>query len=301
MTDHNHGHHAPANFGKAFFVGILLNISFVILEGTIGVLSNSLALIADAGHNLSDVFSLLLAWGASVASKKPPSLRHTYGLRRSSILAALFNAVILLFVLGGMAWEAVLRFRHPVAVAGTTVIWVAGCGIVINLVTALLFARGRKKDLNIKGAFLHMMTDALVSLGVVIAGVLITVTGKDWIDPVVSLGIVVVIFAGTWGLLKDSLKLALDAVPEGIDISKVRDYLLGLPDVVDVHDLHVWGMSTTEVALTAHLISKNPMCGHDFFENTAQYLHEHFGIEHATLQMEPSNSTECRLKPDDKI
>ena len=282
-------------------MGILLNISFVILEGTIGVLSNSLALIADAGHNLSDVLSLLLSWGASVASKKPPSERHTYGLRRSSILAALFNAVILLFVLGGMAWEAITRFRHPVAVAGTTVIWVAGCGIVINLVTALLFARGRKKDLNIRGAFLLMMTDAAVSVGVVIAGLLITFTGKDWIDPVVSLCIVLVVFAGTWGLLKESLKLALDAVPEGIDITQVRDYLRKLPGIVAVHDLHVWGMSTIETALTAHLVGETSAITDNFYKDAAKDLHDRFGVEHATLQVESVDAVECKLALDDKV
>ncbi|QQR81269.1 MAG: cation transporter [Deltaproteobacteria bacterium] len=299
---HDHSHeHSTNNFGKAFLLGVFLNFSFVILEVTIGLLSNSLALVADAGHNLSDVLSLCISWGANVASKRPPSERHTYGLRRSSILAALFNAVLLLFVLGGMTWEAIIRFRHPVAVPGMTVIMVGGCGIVINVATAFLFSSGRKTDLNIKSAFLHMMTDALVSLGVVIAGVLILVTGKNWIDPLVSLAVVVVVFAGTWGLLKDSLKLALDAVPEGIDLAEVRRYLQGLPGIVAVHDLHVWAMSTTETALTAHLVGDESCLTHDFYQETSQILHDRFGIEHATLQVEPNDVSLCRLSPDDKV
>ena len=251
--DHAHGH-APKDFGRAFLFGIILNSSFVAAEAVYGILSNSLALLADAGHNLSDVLGLLLAWGASTLVKRIPSKRFTYGLRSTSILAALINAVLLLVVTGGIAWEAVLRFQHPSAVEGMTVIIVATFGIAINLGTALLFMSGRKGDLNVRGAFTHMAADAAVSLGVVIAGFAIMYTGWLWLDPVVSLMISIVIVIGTWGLLRDSVNLALHAVPEGIDPDKVHAYLSAAEGVSEVHDLHIWAMSTTETALTVHLV-----------------------------------------------
>lgn len=285
------GHsHAPANFGRAFAIGIALNAGFVALEAGFGVLSGSLALLADAGHNLSDVFGLLLAWGASTLSRRRPTERRTYGLRRSSILAALFNALFLLVATGAIAWEAMGRFNAPAPIAGRTVIWVAAVGIVINTATALLFMAGRKGDLNIRGAFLHMAADAAVSLGVVIAGFAILSTGWGWIDPTVSLVIAALIVAGTWGLLRDSLDLALDAVPAGIEVPQVRQYLEGLPAVIEVHDLHIWAMSTTETALTAHLVRAVSTCDDALLSRASDELHDRFGIEHVTLQLETGNA-----------
>lgn len=299
---HDHGHgghnHAPANFGKAFAIGIALNLGFVIVEAVYGRLSHSLALVADAGHNLSDVLGLFLAWGASVLAQHGPTLRRTYGLRRTSILAALTNAIVLLIAIGAIAWEAVQRLAHPTEVAGKTVIVVAAVGIVINGVTALLFMSGRKGDLNIRGAFAHMAADAGVSAGVVIAGVVILFTDWRWLDPVVSLGISVVIVLGTWSLLRDSVNLALDAVPEGIDLAAVQDYLVNLPAVTEVHDLHVWGMSTTETALTAHLVIPDAAFTDERLSRVCGELHDRFGIEHATLQIEqgdPAHPCSCSL------
>jgi cobalt-zinc-cadmium efflux system protein len=282
---HRHDH-GPANYGRAFAIGIALNLGFVLLEALYGYWSNSLALVADAGHNLSDVLALVLAWGASVLAQRPPSLTHTYGLRRTSILAALANAILLLVAVGGIAWEAIRRFAEPGPVAGETVIWVAGVGILINTATALMFMSGRKTDLNIRGAFLHMAADAGVSLGVVLAGIAILVTGWNWIDPVVSLVIVVVIVIGTWGLLHDSVTLALDGVPPGVDAVGIQTYLAALPGVTEVHDLHIWGMSTTEVALTAHLVMPEGVSSDSFLGCTTRDLHDLFGVEHATLQVE---------------
>ena len=299
--DHGHGHsHAPANFGRAFAIGIALNITFVVIEAVYGRLSNSLALVADAGHNLSDVLGLVLAWGASVLARRHPTLRRTYGLRRSSILAALLNAVVLLVAVGGIAWEALRRFGNPEPTAGGTVIVVAAIGIAVNGGTALLFMAGRKGDLNIRGAFLHMAADAGVSLGVVLAGLAILATGRAWLDPAVSLAIVVVIVVGTWGLLRDSVNLALDAVPEGIDMAAVQGYLGSLPAVVEVHDLHVWGMSTTETALTAHLVMPDTTCDDATLSRICGELHDRFGIEHTTLQVEsgdPAHPCSCSLVP----
>src|SRR5215467_504062 len=234
---HDHGH-APANYDKAFAIGIVLNVGYVVVEAVFGLLANSLALVADAGHNLTDVLSLLLAWGASRLSRMQPTERYTYGLRSSSILASLVNAIILLIAIGAIAWEAIRRFNQPQETPGGTIMAVAALGVVINAATALLFVKGRESDLNIKGAFLHMAADAGVSLGVVIAGFAISQTGYYWIDPVTSLLIVAVIAIGTWGLLRDSARLALQAVPPGIDANEVMAYLAGLPRVVGVHDLH---------------------------------------------------------------
>lgn len=237
--DHGHDHHMPANFGLAFVVGIALNAAFVVAEVVFGLLGHSVALLADAGHNLGDVLGLLVAWAASVLVRRAPTAHFTYGLRGSSILAALFNAVFLLVVVGGISWEAIQRLGHPEPVAGITVMVVAAVGIVVNGVTAWLFASGRKGDINVRGAFMHMAADAMVSVGVVMAGVVILLTGWHWLDPVVSLGINAVIIRGTWGLLRDSLTMSMSAVPPGIDPAKVRTFLAGLPGVASLHDLHI--------------------------------------------------------------
>lgn len=288
--DHSGGQghsHAPASFGRAFAIGILLNTAFVVIEGGFGFLANSLALVADAGHNLSDVLGLLIAWGASVLVKRQSTERRTYGMRRSSILAALVNAVFLLVAIGAIAWEAIKRFAEPAPVAGGTVIVVALIGVVINTATALMFLSGRKHDLNIKGAYLHMAADAGVSVGVVLAGIAILFTGWLWLDPAVSLAIVAVIFIGTWGLLRDAVNLALDAVPENIDSTEVQKYLQSLAPVTDVHDLHIWAMSTTETALTVHLVVRNPQEVDDaLLKRAVDDMHARFGIEHCTLQVE---------------
>jgi cobalt-zinc-cadmium efflux system protein len=301
---HAHGHsHGPANYNAAFAIGILLNLGFVVVEGVFGVMAHSLALLADAGHNLSDVLGLALAWGASFLSARLPTKKRTYGLRRSSILAALTNAVFLLVAIGGIAWEAVGRFSHPSPTQGGVVIWVALVGIVINAATALLFMAGRERDLNIQGAFLHMAADAGVSLGVVIAGLVILRTGWLWLDPAVSLAIVVVILVGTWELLRDSVNLALDAVPEGVDVHSVQEYLEAAPGVEEVHDLHVWGMSTTETALTAHLVIPGDKGQNDaLLSQVCGDLHDRFGIEHATLQIEHGDKAyPCPLAPADRV
>ncbi|GLS45867.1 cation diffusion facilitator family transporter [Methylobacterium brachythecii] len=296
---HGPGHaHAPASFGKAFAIGIALNVGFVAVEATYGVLSNSVALLADAGHNLSDVLGLVVAWVAMVLAKRAPSARYTYGMKGSSILAALFNAVFLLVAVGAIAWEAIQRFGEPAPVAGKTVMIVAAVGILVNGITAWLFASGAKGDINIKGAFLHMAADAAVSAGVVIAGLVILYTGWTWLDPVVSLAIVAVIVWSTWGLLRDSLTLSLAAVPPGIDPDAVRSHLEGLPGVAALHDLHVWAMSTTETCLTAHLVMPGGRPDDAFLMTAAKGIKERFGIGHTTLQVETSADTPCALAPD---
>lgn len=287
--DHGHGHghsHAPADFGRAFAIGIALNTAFVAVEAVFGYISGSMALVADAGHNLSDVLGLLIAWGASAAAKRPPSPRFTYGLKSSTILAALANAALLMIAIGAILFETIDRLMNPVEPEGWTMIWVAGVGIVINTVTALLFVRGRKDDLNIRGAFLHMAADALVSVGVVVAGAAILLTGAVWLDPVTSLVILAVIGWGTWGLARDSLKLGLNAVPEGVDESAVRTALENEPGVIEVHDLHIWPMSTTETALTAHLVMPEGHPGDAFLTQMAQKLSHDHQIGHTTLQIE---------------
>jgi cobalt-zinc-cadmium efflux system protein len=271
----------------------VLNLAFVVVEAGFGLWSGSMALVADAGHNLSDVASLLIAWGASVMVTRPASARFTYGYKASSILAALANAGLLLVALGAILFETIRRLFEPAPVEGWTMIAVAGVGIVINTATALMFVRGRKHDLNIRGAFMHMAADALVSLGVVVAGVLILLTGALWIDPVTSLIIVLVIGWGTWGLLKDSVKMGLLAVPDSIDEGAVRGSLSGLPGVAAVHDLHIWPMSTTETALTAHLVMPRGHPGDAFLHDIAHDLEERFGIVHATLQVETGGVEHC--------
>lgn len=295
---HSHGHsHAPANYGRAFAIGIALNTGFVLIELFYGSLSKSLALIADAGHNASDVLGLLIAWGAFALSKRRPSGQYTYGLRRTSILASLTNAVLLLIAVGAIVWEAVRRLLDPQPVQGGTVIWVAAIGIAVNAITAYLFASGRKGDLNLRGAFQHMFADALVSLGVVVAGGMILLTGWLWLDPAISLLVALVILVGTWGLLRDSLNLALDAVPEGVDAAEVCAHLAALPGVQSVHDLHVWGLSTTETALTAHLVMPGGVAGDQFYTQLQHDLHEHFGVEHTTIQVERGDR-DCAQAPE---
>lgn len=293
------GHsHEPAKHGRAFVIGLILNLGFVVVEFIYGTLAHSLALVADAGHNLSDVLSLLLAWGALLLSRRHPTPGRTYGLRRSSILAAFVNAVILLLAMGAIAWEALQRFSEPQPVAAKTVIVVALIGVFINLGTAILFFSGRKADLNIRAVFWHMAADAAVSLGVAIAGFIIMVTHWLWLDPVMSLIIVAVILVGTWDLLRDSANLALDAVPEGINVANIQQYLRDLPRCVEIHDLHIWGMSTTETALTAHLVMQEMVKDNVFFADVEKKLHEKFGIDHATLQIEimgAENPCRCRL------
>ncbi|MBM7694112.1 cobalt-zinc-cadmium efflux system protein [Peribacillus deserti] len=299
---HNHHghHHAPANYGFAFGFGIILNSIFIVVEVIYGILGDSLALLADAGHNLSDVLGLIIAWIAVWLGKKAPSDKRTYGLKKSSIMAALFNAIFLLVAIGAIAWEAIGRFSSPAPVQGGTVIIVALIGIVINGTTALLFMSGRKKDLNIRGAFMHMAADALVSLGVVAAGVIIIWTEWQWLDPVVSLAIAAVILIGTWSLLRESVNLSLDAVPEGIDLKKVKAYLVNLPGVVDVHDLHIWPMSTTEAVLTVHLVRTETSDNDALIARAVRELHDSYGIEHATIQIE-KGTFECQLAPDHMI
>jgi len=282
---HAHDHQKP-NFNRAFGFGVALNLGYIVIEVIFGLLSSSLALLADAGHNLSDVLGLLLSWGAHHFSKTPPTTRRTYGLRRTSILAALGNALILAIAIGAILWEAVRRFFEPQSSAGTTMIWVAGVGVLVNAATAWLFMAGSKGDLNIRSAFLHMAADAGVSLGVVIAGIVIHVTGLMWIDPVVSLLVAFVIAAGTWGLLRDSVALAVDSVPAGIDPAEVRGYLSALPGVERLHDLHIWPLSTTETALTAHLVKPGATLDDDLIAQISEDLHEKFGIEHVTIQLE---------------
>lgn len=283
---HGHHHHIPSSYNRAFAIGVVLNMGFVIVEATFGLLSGSMALIADAGHNLSDVLALLIAWGANLMSQRPASSRYTYGYKSSSILAALANAGLLMVAIGAILFETVRRFFDPAPVEGMTMIVVAGIGVVINTVTALMFIRGRKHDLNIRGAFLHMAADALVSVGVVLAGILILLTQMTWVDPATSLVIVAVIAWGTWGLAKDSVKLALNAVPEGIDEAEVRGWLMTLPGVSAVHDLHIWPMSTTEAAFTAHLVMPGGHPGDAFLKDMARELDHRFGIRKVTVQVE---------------
>jgi cobalt-zinc-cadmium efflux system protein len=293
---HDHPHEqAPRDFGRAFAIGVLLNSAFVLVEAAFGLLSGSMALVADAGHNLSDVLGLLIAWGAAYISARPASARYTYGYKSSSILAALANAGLLLVAIGAILFETLDRLFNPAPVEGMTMVVVAGIGIVINGATALMFMRGRKHDLNIRGAFLHMAADALVSVGVVAAGVAILLTGARWIDPATSLVIVVIIGWGTWGLLKDSVKMGLHAVPEKIDEPAVRAYLAGLPGVAAIHDLHIWPMSTTETALTAHLVMPSGPPGDAFLRDLAHELEHRFGIEHATVQVETGHEHDCGL------
>jgi len=287
---HNHDpHHAPDDFNRAFAIGIVLNLLFVGVEAGYGLLADSLALVADAGHNLSDVMTLIIAWAAIAVAKRAATARHTYGFKKGTILVSLGSALFLYAAIGVIIWEAVGRLRSPVPVHGMTITVVAAIGVVINTVTALLFMAGRKKDLNLKAAFLHMAADAVVSAGVVVSGLIITATGWNILDPILSVVIALFILVAGWGLLKDSLHLTMAGVPHHIDAEKVLQYLTALPEVQCVHDLHIWATSTTENALTAHLIMQSG--GSDvFLHETAEYLRHHFDIHHTTLQIERSDS-----------
>ncbi|MCR5877504.1 cation diffusion facilitator family transporter [Phenylobacterium sp. J367] len=296
---HGHGHHhpAPADMGRAFAIGVALNSVFVLAEAGAGIWAGSMALLADAGHNLSDVLSLILAWGAAVLARRAPGGRRTYGLRKATILASLANAVLLLVAVGAIVSESIHRLMAPASVETTVVIAVAALGVVINTATALLFLRGSHSDLNVRGAFLHMAADAAVSLAVVVGAAAIMFTGFLWIDPALSLLIAVVIVIGTWGLLRDSVDLALDAAPRGIDVETVRAWLADLPGVEEVHDLHIWAMSTTETALTVHLVRPAGGDADRFLHDACEGLHARFNIGHATLQVETGAAHACRLAP----
>jgi cobalt-zinc-cadmium efflux system protein len=293
-----HDGHAAPRFDRAFAIGIALNLAYVAVEAYYGWRIDSLALLADAGHNLSDVAGLVLAWGGALAGRLRPDVRHTYGWKRASILAAFANALLLLVAMGSLAWEALNRLgasasMEGASMEGATIMVVAAIGIGVNTATALLFRRGREHDLNIRGAFLHMAADALVSVGVVVAGGLALAFGWAWIDPVVSLLIVAVIVVGTWGLLRRSLHLMFDGVPEGISLGDVAASLRALPGVAAVHDLHIWSMSTSEVALTAHLVLPDGGADDAFLRHATEALHARFGIDHVTLQVVRAPLTEA--------
>ncbi|WP_305910025.1 cation diffusion facilitator family transporter [Methylomarinum sp. Ch1-1] len=292
--EHHHNHHI-SHYNRAFAIGVTLNIAFVTIEIGYGFAAKSLALIADAGHNFSDVLSLLIAWGAGLLGAKAATDKRTYGFRKATVMAALTSAILLLVALGGIGWETYHRLLSPQPVEGLTVIAVAAIGVVINAITALLFVSGQKHDLNIRAAFLHMTADAAVSLGVVIAGAIILYTGWLYIDPIISLVIVVVVLISTLSLLRDSMNLALDSVPKGIDIAAIKDYLTGLDNVCQMHDLHVWPLSTTEVALSVHLIIDEDSLQKNFLPTLQQQLHERFDIEHSTIQLERKDDSPCLL------
>jgi cobalt-zinc-cadmium efflux system protein len=280
---------------------VALNTAFVLIEGGFGFWSGSLALVADAGHNLSDVLGLLLAWGANYLARRRPSGRQTYGLGRASILAALANGVLLFMAIGGIVWEAIMRLRDPAPVPGLTVIVVALIGTVINTLTALLFMSGRHRDLNIRGAFLHMAADAAVSLGVAVGGLVIMQTGWQWIDAVLALVIAAVIAHSTWEVLWHALELTVDSVPRGIDPEAVRSYLAQLPGVMAVHDLHIWALSTTNIALTAHLVRPEQPLDDDWLHAVAHEIERRFGIAHTTIQLETGKGAACHLAPDEVV
>ena len=297
-----HHHHAPpaaGGHGGAFAVAVALNAAFVAAEVVAGLASGSMALLADAGHNFGDVLALLLAWGASILAARPPSQKFTYGLKSSSILAAIANAALLWLALGAILLETIHRLTNPAPVDGLTMLVVASVGIVINGLSAALFARGRKSDLNLRAAFQHLLADAAVSAGVVVAGIAVILTGRQWIDPLTSLLITLVIGWGSWGLLKDALKLGLLAVPEGVDHAAVRRYLAALPGVSAIHDLHIWPMSTTENALTAHLVVPGGHPGDAFLHDVASRLARDFAIHHPTIQVETGG--QCGLAADEVV
>jgi cobalt-zinc-cadmium efflux system protein len=306
--DHNHAHgaghahvHAPKDFGVAFAIGTALNLGFVIVEIVYGLLANSIALVADAGHNMGDVLGLVMAWVAMILARRAPSKTHTYGLRRGTILAALANAVLLLVTIGAIFVEGIRRLTHPSEVESVTIMVVAAIGIVVNGVTAWLFAAGRKGDINLRVAFMHMAGDALVSVGVVFAGAIILLTGWSWLDPLVSIAIAGMILVGTWGLLRDSVGMSLDAVPSGIEASQVTEFLKQQPGIMAIHDLHIWPMSTTETALTCHCLMPAGHPGDEFLVHLYQQLEKRFKIGHATIQVEVSPDIACALEPDNVV
>ena len=288
----SHSHLHRPDFGRAFAIGILLNTAFIGAEVVFGLISHSLTLLADAGHNLGDVIGLLIAWAAINLERRSPTERYTYGLRRTSVLAALCNAILLLVSVGAIGWEAIRRLHDPGEVAGLTMIWVAAAGVLINGVTAWMFSADRE-DLNVRAAFVHMAADAAVSAGVVLAGFLILRTGWVVLDPISSLLIVALILITTWGLLRDSVNLALDAVPRGIDPGAVKAFLEDLPGVAEIHHLHVWGLSTTETACTAHVVKREPQLDDQLLKEIAHELHERFGIDHTTIQFECCDPPDC--------
>jgi len=294
---HSHSHsHAPTSFGQAFAIGIALNIGFVAIETVFGFYANSMALLSDAGHNLSDVLGLMIAWAGGMMARASASPRFTYGLKKASILSALINALFLLIAVGAIGAEAIRRLFHPSHTQGGTVIVVAAIGILVNGITAFLFARGREHDINIRGAFLHMASDALVSLAVVFAGFVILWTGQEWVDPVMSLAVAVVILWGSIGLLKESVWMSLAGVPSGIDVDQVEIALGEIEGVEAVHDLHVWPLSTTETALTAHIVTAQADYPDALLESARSLLHDRFHIEHCTLQVErhhPAHHSDC--------
>ena len=293
--DHAHAHRDAVDFGRAFAIGMVLNLGFVGIEFVAGLRAHSVALVADAGHNLSDVLGLLIAWGGAAIARRPASTRFTYGWRRSTILAALVNALLLLFACGAIAWEAARRLAAPPPVAGGTVIAVAAIGIAVNVATAWLFARGRAGDINIRAAYLHMAADAAVSAAVVVAGLMVIATGIRLIDPLASLLVVAVILWGTWRLLRDAVAMVLDAVPPGVDAAAIAAMLGELEGVARLHDLHIWPISTTEVALTARLVMPAGHPGDGFLHDVAHRLHDDFGIEHSTLQIELAGDNPCPM------
>ena len=286
---HSHDHLEINKTNRSFAIGIALNVIFVIIEAGYGLAADSLALIADAGHNLSDVMSLMLAWGASYLATKHPTRKRTYGLRKVTIMASLVSSVLLLVALGGIAWESIERLFSPKPVDGVIIIIVAAIGVVINTATALLFVKGQKHDLNLRAAYLHMAADAAISFGVVVAGVAIMITGWVWLDPVISLFIVIVILISTWNLLRDSIDLSIDAVPQEINVIDVQNYLKNLKNVSEIHDLHVWALSTTETALTVHLVTSNECIDNRFLQEIEAHLHHHFNIAHTTIQLEKND------------
>lgn len=299
---HSHSHsHAPASFGAAFAIGTLLNLGFVAVEAIYGFLSNSMSLLADAGHNFSDVIGLVMAWGAYILARRRPSPAFTFGFGKSSILAALFNALLLLIAIGGIGWEAVQRLWQPEPVAADTVMIVAAVGIIINAFTAWLFASGRKGDLNVQAAFLHMLADAAVSVGVVVAAFVMARTGWFWVDPVVSLLVNALILWGTWGLLRQSIAMAMAGVPDGVDVAQVKAFLAGLPGVKEVHDLHIWPISTTETAMSCHLLMPGGHPGDAFLLEAGAEVKEHFRIHHPTFQIEINEGVACPFAPDEVI
>jgi cobalt-zinc-cadmium efflux system protein len=298
-----HAHvHGPIKSGPAFAIGIGLNLAFVVVEVVYGVLAHSVALLADAGHTFGDVLGLALAWGATMLATVKPSTRRTFGFRRTTIVASVANALVLLFVTGGLAWESVRRLFEPQPTQGKAMILVACIGAVINAASALLFMQHGKKDLNLRGAFLHLASDALLAVGVAVTGAAILYTGWLWLDPAVSILLAITILAGTWSLMKQSLSLLIDAVPEGIDPREVKAYLGGLPGVIEVHDLHIWAMSTTETALTAHVVMPGSSMRPAFLAEVCKELHAKFDIEHSTLQIDPEDApSPCALAPDEVL